>query len=96
MTEELPKAFKIVGFEGATVPSPSAKLYNALALKAWNDYKARMELHVDHPMPDWDELPDKLKGVWLAIAHGQHGLITLLGGGKIQTIRDAKQTDENM
>ena len=88
MTDER-LAFKIINYSDARVPEPSPKLYETMALKAWVDYKDHMELHVGHEMPDWDELPSKLKGVWIAIARGQHGVITLLGGGKTERI-DAK------
>ena len=88
MTDDLPKAFKIVGYESATVPSPSQYLYNALALRAWNDYKEQMEPHIGHTMPTWDELPNKLKLVWLGVAHGQHGVIAWLAGGRIEEIKD--------
>jgi|TARA_Y100000034_G_scaffold117807_1_gene157727 hypothetical protein len=88
MTDE-PKAYKIVNYSDARVPHPSTRLYETMALKAWHDYKDHMEIHVGHQMPEWDELPDKLKGVWIAIARGQHGVITLVGGGKTKQI-DAK------
>ena len=86
MTEEEPKAFRIVGYENATVPQPSAYLYNALALRGWNDYREQMEEHVGHDMPTWDELPNHLKAVWIGIARGQHGVMAWLGGGTIEEI----------
>ena len=84
--DEEPKPFKIVGYENATVPAPSQKLYDALALRAWTDYRTRMEIHVGHEMPEWDELPEHLRAVWLGVAHGQHGVVALFGGCGIQYI----------
>ena len=95
MTEQEPKGFKIVGYGKATVPPPSKRLYNALALKAWTDYKDRMEIYVGHQMPDWDELPDHLISVWIAVARGQHGVLAVYGGGKIEQI-DAKKASDDM
>ena len=94
MTEQEPKGYKIVGYGKATVPMPSARLYDALALKAWTDYKGRMEIHVGHEMPEWDELPEHLQDVWIAIAHGQHGVIAVYGGGKIEEINAKKASGD--
>ena len=90
MAKELQKAFRIVGYENAIMPAPSTYLYNALALRGWNDYREQMEQHVGHSMPTWDELPDHLKIVWVGVAHGQHGVMAWLGGGKIEPIDDAE------
>ena len=95
MDEEEPQGFKIVGYGKATIPRPSKRLYNALALKAWTDYSERMALYVGHEMTDWDELPDHLKSIWIAIGRGQHGVLAVYGGGKIQRI-DAKKTSDDM
>ena len=89
MTER-PRPFRIVGYSGARVPEPSSRLYNALAWQAWNDYKAGMEIQVDHKMPTWDELPDNLRAVWISVAHGQHGVLALHGGGKVKYLDDAE------
>jgi hypothetical protein len=89
MTEDEPKAFRIVGYEDAQMPHPSTYLYNALALRGWNDYRQQMEEHVGHVMPTWDELPDHLKAVWVGVAHGQHGVMAWLGGGTVEEIDDA-------
>ena len=75
-----------IDYRGVEIPAPTKKLLTALALKAWIDYSAQMELHLDHTMPAWDQLPDKLKDVWYQIARGQHGVMTLMGGGKIRVI----------
>jgi hypothetical protein len=95
MTEQDPKAYKISGYGEARVPRPSRKLYESMALKAWHDYKERMEMHVGHEMPEWDELADQLKEVWISVARGQHGVIAVYGGGKIERI-DAKKTSDDM
>lgn len=95
MTENEPKGFRVVGYSKATVPLPSKKLYNALALKAWHDYKERMEMHIGHKMPEWDELPPHLKSVWIAVARGQHGVIAVYGGGRIEEI-DANEASDDM
>ena len=81
---DTPKPFRIIGYENSTVPEPSGRLYSALAWQAWNDYKAGMEPQIDHPMPTWDELPDRLRSVWISVARGQHGVIALHGGGKVK------------
>ena len=88
--EDKPKAFRIVGYEDSRVPQPSEYLYNALALRGWNDYREQMEMIIDHKLPTWDELPEHLKGVWLGVAHGQHGVLAWLGGGTIEEIDDAE------
>lgn len=95
MTEQEPKGFKIAGYGEARVPRPSKKLYESMALKAWHDYKERMEMHVGHEMPDWDEMPDHLKEVWIAVARGQHGILVVYGGGRIENI-NAKKTSDDM
>jgi len=95
MTEQEPKGYKIVGYGKATIPRPSKRLYDALALKGWTDYKDRMEIYVGHEMPEWDELPKQLRAVWYAIARGQHGVLTVYGGGKIRVI-DAKKTSDDL
>ena len=85
MSEEEIKPVSI-DYRGVQIPAPTKKLLTALALKAWIDYSAQMELHLDHPMPQWDHLPDKLKDVWYQIARGQHGVMTLMGGGDVREI----------
>ena len=89
MTER-PRPFRIVGYSRAIVPEPSSRLYNALAWQAWNDYKAQMEIQVDHKMPTWDELPDNLRAVWISVAHGQHGVLALHAGCKVKYLDDAE------
>ncbi len=83
------RAYKVTGYETAKVPKPSQRLYEAMALKGWIDYKERMELHVGHEMPDWDELPAELKDVWKAVAHGQHAIILLHAGCRLRQIPNA-------
>jgi len=72
----------------AHVPPPSKRNIESLALKGWTDYSTQMSHIVDHDMPAWDDLPDNLRRVWINIAIGQHVVMTLLGGGKIETIED--------
>ena len=86
MPDDLPKAYKIVGYEDSQIPEPSEYLYNVMALRGWNDYREQMEEYVGHEMPTWDELPEHLKVVWMGIAHGQHGVLAWLGGGTIEEI----------
>lgn len=89
MTDDEPRAFRVVGYEESRIPPPSEKLYNELALRGWNDYRRQMADHVGHEMPTWDELPEHLKMVWIGVAHGQHGVIAWRGGGQIEMIDDA-------
>ena len=83
-------SFKITGLEHAKMPEPSARMYEALALRAWVDYSEAMAIHVGHELPDWDELEPHLKAVWERIAHGQVGIIAIYAGCKIQAITDAE------
>ena len=79
-----------INYDGVMLPPPNKKTLEALALKAWLDYSAQMGLLLDHEMPTWDELPDNLQDVWVRIARGQHVLLSLLGGGKVEVIDDAE------
>tara|TARA_R110002020_G_scaffold206535_1_gene411882 strand:- start:83 stop:403 length:321 start_codon:yes stop_codon:yes gene_type:complete len=81
--------FKITIPDEAKMPQPSNRMYEALALRAWIDYREAMEPHVGHDMPDWDELPPHLKAVWESVAHGQIGIIAIYAGGKVEAISDA-------
>ena len=78
-----------INYDGVTLPPPNKKTLEAMALKAWLDYSAQMALLLDHEMPDWADLPDSLRDVWVRIARGQHVVLSLLGGGKVENI-DAK------
>jgi len=89
MTDDEPRAFRVIVDEDSRIPPPSEQLYNELALRGWNDYRRQMTLHVGHDMPTWDDLPDHLKLVWIDIAHGQHGVMAWRGGGTIEMIDDA-------
>lgn len=88
MTDEL-KPIRVNHLD-AHIPAPSAKNIESLAMKGWIDYSGQMSRIVDHDMPTWDELDDKLRKVWINVARGQHVVMTLLGGGKIETIEDAE------
>tara|TARA_R110000824_G_scaffold133430_3_gene296209 strand:+ start:4859 stop:5131 length:273 start_codon:yes stop_codon:yes gene_type:complete len=78
-----------INYTGVKMPPPNKKTLEAMALKAWLDYSAQMGLLLDHDMPAWDDLPDNLKDVWVRIARGQHVVLSLLGGGKVEVIDDA-------
>ena len=78
-----------INYTGVKLPPPNKKTFEAMALKAWIDYSAQMGLLLDHDMPQWDDLPDNLKDVWVRIARGQHVVLSLLGGGKVEVIDDA-------
>ena len=79
-----------INYTGVKMPPPNKKTLEAMALKAWLDYSAQMGLLLDHDMPAWDSLPDNLKDVWVRIARGQHVVLSLLGGGKVEMIDDAQ------
>ena len=89
MTDEAKKPIR-VNHNDAHIPPPSEKNIHALALKAWIDYSGQMSRVLQHEMPTWEELPDSLQQVWINIARGQHVVMTLLGGGKIEEIGDAE------
>tara|TARA_R110000824_G_scaffold391829_2_gene589891 strand:+ start:184 stop:462 length:279 start_codon:yes stop_codon:yes gene_type:complete len=78
-----------INWEGVELPPPNKKTLEAMALKAWLDYSAQMALLLDHEMPSWNDLPQSLRDVWVRIARGQHVVLSLLGGGKVEEI-DAK------
>jgi hypothetical protein len=82
-------SFKIIGLENAKMPQPSQAMYEALALRAWTDYAEQMAFHVGHELPDWDDLPQHLRAVWMRVAHGQVGIVSIFAGGKI-VILDAE------
>ena len=83
------KAFRVIyDHETARIPPPTEQLYNELALRGWNDYRREMSVHVGHDLPNWDDLPDHLKMVWISVAHGQHGVIAWRGGGTVEMIED--------
>tara|TARA_R100000664_G_scaffold19968_1_gene29171 strand:+ start:627 stop:959 length:333 start_codon:yes stop_codon:yes gene_type:complete len=86
--EELPPIR--INHNNAHIPDPTEKNIEALALKAWIDYSGSMQPIVEHEMPSWDDLPDKLKDVWRAVAKGQHVCMSLIGGAEIEQI-DAEQ-----
>ena len=88
MTDE-PKPIRVNHLD-AHIPAPSEKNIESLAMKGWIDYSGQMSRIVDHDMPSWDELDDRLRQVWINVARGQHVVMTLLGGGKIETIEDAE------
>ena len=88
MTDEL-KPIRVNHLD-AHIPAPSEKNIESLAMKGWIDYSGQMSRIVDHDMPSWDELDSRLKKVWINVARGQHVVMTLLGGGKIETIEDAE------
>ena len=67
--------FKITIPDEAKMPQPSNRMYEALALRAWIDYREAMEPH--------------LKAVWESVAHGQIGIIAIYAGGKVEAISDA-------
>jgi len=79
-----------INYDGVTLPPPNKKTLEAMAVKAWLDYSAQMALLLDHEMPTWDELPANLQDVWVRIARGQHVVLSLLGGGKVEVIDDAE------
>ena len=79
-----------INYDGVMLPPPNKKTLEAMALKAWLDYSAQMALLLDHEMPTWDDLPDNLQDVWVRIARGQHVVLSLLGGGKVEVIDDAE------
>ena len=79
-----------INYKGVELIPPNKKTLEAMALKAWLDYSAQMGLLLDHDMPQWDDLPDNLKDVWVRIARGQHVVLSLLGGGKVEVIEDAQ------
>ena len=86
--EELPPIR--INHNNAHIPDPTEKNLEALALKAWIDYSGSMQPIVEHEMPSWDDLSDKLKDVWRAVAKGQHVCMSLIGGAEIEQI-DAEQ-----
>ena len=79
-----------INYHGVTLPPPNKKTLEALALKAWLDYSDQMGLLLDHELPTWDELPANLQDVWVRIARGQHVVMSLLGGGKVEVIDGAE------
>ena len=79
-----------INYHGVMLPPPNKKTLVAMALKAWLDYSAQMSLLLDHELPTWDDLPDNLRDVWIRIARGQHVVLSLLGGGKVEVIDDAE------
>jgi len=86
MCDEQFHAHRVIIDENTRLPEPSEQLYNALAMRGWTDYRRQMMPLVDHEMPEWDDLPLHLQVVWLGIAHGQLGIIALLGGGTLELI----------
>ena len=80
-----------INHKNAHIPDPTEKNIEALAVKAWIDYKGGMEKHIGHSMPEWDDLEPRFKSVWLGVGKGQLVVMTLLGGGSIEKI-DAPQT----
>ena len=80
-----------INHKNAHIPDPTEKNIEALAVKAWIDYKGGMERHIGHSMPEWDDLEPRFKRVWLDVGKGQIVVMTLLGGGSIEKI-DAPQT----
>jgi hypothetical protein len=79
-----------VNHNNARMPDPTKENLEALALKAWIDYAGGMQPIVEHEMPQWDDLSDELKQVWLAVAKGQHVVMSLIGGASIEKIEDAE------
>ena len=81
-----------INHKNARITDPSKNIIEALAVKAWIDYKGGMEKHIGHSMPEWDDLEPRFKNVWLDVGKGQIVVMTLLGGGSIEKI-DAKTTE---
>ena len=86
MTDEHELKAVRLNHHGIQIPDPTPENIEALALRGWMTYAAAMRDYVGHDMPTWDELPDRLKDVWHRVARDQHAVITLLGGGTIETI----------
>ena len=79
-----------INWKGVKLPPPNKKTLEAMALKAWLDYSAQMARLLDQDMPDWSDLPDSLRDVWVRVARGQHVVLSLLGGGKVEELDDAE------
>ena len=78
-----------INHNNAHMPDPTDQTIEALALKGWIDYSGGMQPLVGHEMPQWDDLPDEIKQVWMGVAKGQHVVMSLIGGATIEEIDDA-------
>jgi hypothetical protein len=77
-----------INHKNAHMPDPTDETIESLALKGWIDYSGGMQPLVGHEMPQWDNLPDEIKQVWLGVAKGQHVVMSLIGGATVEQIED--------
>ena len=80
-----------INHKNAHIPDPTNETLEALALKGWIDYSGGMQPLVGHEMPSWDDLPEKLREVWIGVAKGQHVVMSLIGGATIEEIANSAE-----
>ena len=80
-----------INHKNAHIPDPTYETLEALALKGWIDYSGGMQPLVGHEMPSWDDLPEKLREVWIGVAKGQHVVMSLIGGATIEEIANSAE-----